>query len=63
MKKTGWGKFFVGAGLGAGLGILFAPKKGSETRAELKEKADELLKKAKEVKMEDVQEIIEEKID
>lgn len=63
MKKTGWGKFVIGAGIGAGLGILFAPKKGSETRRELKEKADELIAKAKDVKLEDVKEKIEEKID
>lgn len=63
MKKTGWGKFIIGAGIGAGLGILFAPKKGSETRRELKEKADELIAKAKDIKMEDVKEKIEEKID
>ena len=63
MKKNGWGKFVVGAGIGAGLGILFAPKKGSETRRELKEKADELISKAKDVKIEDVKELIEEKID
>ena len=63
MKKTGWGKFIIGAGIGAGLGVLFAPKKGSETRRELKEKADELIAKAKDVKIEDVKEKIEEKID
>lgn len=62
MSKNGWGKFVVGAGIGAGLGILFAPKKGSETRRELKEKADELIAKAKDIKMEDVKEKLEEKI-
>ena len=60
--KKGWGKFIVGAGIGAGLGLLFAPKKGSETRKELKEKADELINKAKDIKMDDVSELIEEKI-
>ncbi len=40
MAKKGWGKFIIGAGLGAGLGVLFAPKKGSETRKELMKKAD-----------------------
>ena len=63
MSKKGWGKFVVGAGLGAGLGILFAPKKGSETRAELMEKAEELIAKAKEIKLDDVRESIEKKLD
>ena len=63
MKKSGWGKFVIGAGIGAGLGVLFAPKKGSETRRELKEKADELIAKAKDIKIEDVKEKIEEKIE
>ncbi len=62
MSKKGWGKFVVGAGIGAGLGILFAPKKGSETRKELKEKADVLLAKAKDLNMEDVTKTIEAKI-
>ena len=32
MGKKGLGKFILGAGIGAGLGLLFAPKAGSETR-------------------------------
>ena len=36
MSKKGFGKFLAGASLGAGLALLFAPKKGSETRQELK---------------------------
>ena len=62
MSKKGWGKFIVGAGIGAGLGVLFAPKKGSETRRELKEKVDDLVAKARDIKMDDVTEMVEEKI-
>lgn len=61
-KKSGLGKFLLGAGIGAGLGILFAPKKGSETRRELKAKFDELVEKAKEIDAEEVKETVEAKI-
>ena len=40
MSKKGLGKFVAGAAVGAGLGILFAPKKGTEIRKELKEKIE-----------------------
>ena len=36
-KKKGLGKLLAGVALGTGLGVLFAPKKGSETRSQLKE--------------------------
>ena len=62
MSRKGWGKFIVGAGIGAGLGVLFAPKKGSETRRELKEKVDDLVAKARDIKMDDVTAMVEEKI-
>ena len=62
-KKSGLGKFIAGAAIGAGLGILFAPKKGSETRKELKEKMDELVNKAKDIDMEEVKETFERKVD
>ena len=61
-KKSGLGKFIAGAAIGAGLGILFAPKKGSETRRELKEKMDELVNKAKDIDMEEVKETFERKV-
>lgn len=55
-KKKGTGKFILGAGIGAGLALLFAPKKGSELREDLKNKLDELISKAKEVDLEEVSE-------
>lgn len=61
-KKGGFGKFLTGIAIGAGLGVLFAPKKGSETRAELKAKIDEMLAKAKEVDIEEVKTNIEAKV-
>ena len=61
-KKSGVGKFIAGAAIGAGLGILFAPKKGSETRKKLKLKFEELLNSVKELDKDDVKMAIEEKI-
>ena len=62
-KGSGLGKFALGALVGAGLGILFAPKKGSETRRELKEKISELMNKAKEIDLDEVRMQIEDKIE
>jgi len=61
MKKMsrGKGKFILGALVGAGLGVLFAPKEGSKTRVELKKKLDELVEKAKEVDAEEVKKEVE----
>lgn len=62
-KNTGWGKFIVGGLVGAGLGVLFAPKAGSETRKELAAKMKELVNKAKEIDIEEVKVNISAKIE
>ena len=62
MKKNNLGTLLAGAAIGAGLGLLFAPKKGSETRKLLGQKIDELCKKVKEIDYEDVRIQIEDKI-
>jgi biotin-(acetyl-CoA carboxylase) ligase len=62
MGKKGFRKFLAGAAVGAGLGLLFAPKSGKETREDIKKKCDELLEQLKNVKSEDVKEAITKKI-
>ncbi len=62
-KNLGIGKFIAGAAVGAGLGILFAPRKGSETRAALKAKMNELVAQIKNIDMEDVKEEFNKKVE
>jgi gas vesicle protein len=41
MDKNAFSSFLLGLGVGVGLGMLFAPKAGSETRDYIKNKAGE----------------------
>ncbi len=61
-KKKGFGKFLAGIGLGAALGVLFAPKTGSESRKELKEYINKLINQAKEIDVEEVKDNISAKV-
>ena len=49
MSKKNVGKVLAGAAVGVGLGMLFAPKKGSDLRKDLKNKIDEFISKIKDV--------------
>ena len=62
MSKRSIGNLFLGAAIGASLGILFAPKKGQETRYALKKKMLELIDDAKELSIGDVSQMVESKI-
>ena len=61
-KGKGLGKFIIGASVGAALGMLFAPKKGSELRADLKNKMDELIDKAKNIDVDEVKDYVNKKV-
>jgi gas vesicle protein len=57
----GIGSFLLGAMVGAGLALLFAPKSGAETQAELKEQARKL-RTAAEERVRDAQRQLEERL-
>ena len=62
-EKKGLGKLFAGVAIGSALGVLFAPKKGKDTRADLKNKLDDMLAKVKNIDAKEVKENIEAKIE
>jgi len=62
-RRNGLGKFVAGVFVGAGLGVLMAPKSGAETRKDLKNKWDELVKKVKELDAEEVKQSLLDKIE
>lgn len=62
-RKSGLTTLLAGIGIGAGLGMLFAPKKGSELRVDLKNKLNEFVGKVKEIDMDDVKDEFFAKVD
>jgi len=58
----GFGSFVLGALVGAGLALLFAPQSGEETQEELKERARRLRSSAED-RMRDAQKQIEERFE
>ena len=63
MSKKGLGIFVLGAGIGAGLALLFAPKKGSDLRRDIKRKFDEFMKDVDKIEIEDIKESFTKKVD
>ncbi|MBQ3307492.1 MAG: YtxH domain-containing protein [Bacilli bacterium] len=62
-KRKGYGKFVLGAAIGAGLGLLFAPKKGEDLRKDLKVKLDQLVVQAKDIDVEEVKKEFNRKVE
>lgn len=53
-KNSNVGKFLVGLSIGAGLGMLFAPKSGTETRKDLKKTFDKFVNSLKDIDVNEV---------
>ena len=62
-SKSGIGKFIAGAAIGLGLGVLFAPQSGEDTRKEIKAKLDDLVKQAKNIDIEEVKKDITRRVE
>ncbi len=62
-KKSGLGKFVAGVCFGTGIGLLFAPKSGEETRKLLKKKLDEFVDEVKKIDVNEVKDEFLNKVD
>ena len=63
MSKRGLGKLALGAGIGASLALLFAPKKGSELRSDIKNKISEFMKNVDDMTVSEIKDEFTTKID
>lgn len=63
MSKRGLGKLALGAGIGASLALLFAPKKGSELRSDIKNKISEFMKNVDDMTISEIKDEFTTKID
>ena len=61
-RKKGFAGLLAGLGIGLGIGFLLAPKEGSETRKDLKRKADDLIEKLKSLDYDEVKDNLVDKI-
>ena len=57
-----FGTFVTGVAVGAAIGVLYAPKKGSETREDLKELFEDILNRIKDIDFQDVKDAVATKI-
>ena len=62
-KQSGLGKFALGAGLGAALALLFAPKKGLDLRKDIKKKIDAFMDDVEDLTIADIKEEFTKKVD
>lgn len=62
MKNSSLGKVLAGVAVGVGLGVLFAPKSGRETREDLKKEFDSLKEKLKNLDVAEVKTNISKKM-
>lgn len=63
MSKKGLGKIVLGAGIGAGLALLFAPKKGEDLRKDIKSRIDAFMKDVNKMTVEDIKNEFTDKVD
>ena len=61
-RRGSFGSLLLGGAIGAGIALLFAPKKGEELRKELLEKISELCDKVKDLDSEEVKANVEKKV-